>query len=180
MKLFERTGGHWIFYISVAYFVVGMFSIYNGADLTWAGPLYIFFLSMPFWFPPLGRSINLDVTWDQKMFNFFRQKPAKEFVDETSNVYNLPKPKAVPPVPEVTPPKKEDPAKIFYRLGLTDNNRVAFSMGYSEILMTHAGCQQMIDQLTFFQSQLYDDDGPNDDPDGGLPLPEEVEHKKVA
>ncbi len=179
MKLFERTGGHWIFYISVAYFVVGMFSIYNGADLTWAGPLYIFFLSMPFWFPPLGRSMNLDVTWDRKMFDFCRFIKNPKNTEQT-NVVKFPEPKAVAPMPEVKPPKKEDPAKIFYRLGLTDNNRVAFSMGYSEILMTHAGCQQMIDQLTFFQSQLYDDDGPSDDPDGGLPLPEETENKKAA
>ena len=182
MKLFERTGGHWIFYISVAYFVIGMISIYNGADLVWAGPLYVFFLAMPFWFPPLGRAINLDVTWDQKMFDFFRRKTAKEFVDEASNIYNLPKPKLVPPIPEVTPPKKEEPAKVYYRLGLTDNNRVAFSMGYSEITMNHAGCQQMIDQIKFFQSQLHDgnDDGGGPDGDGGEPVPVPEAERKAA
>ncbi len=64
---------------------------------------------------------------------------------------------------------------------LTDNNRVAFSMGYSEILMNHEGCQQMIDQLVFFQSQLYDENpNPDDDPDGGLPVPEETQDKKAA
>ncbi len=100
---------------------------------------------------------------------------------ENNKVVDFPKPKSVPPMPEVTPPKKEEPAKIFYRFGVTDNNRVAFSMGYSEILMTREGCQQMIDQLKFFQSQLQDEDNsPDNDPDGGLPLPEEVEHKKVA
>lgn len=111
------------------------------------------------------------------MFNFFRRKTAEEQIEEANNVYNLPKPKAVPPVPEV---KKEDPAKIYYRLGLTDNNRVAFSMGYSEITMNHEGCQQMIDQIKFFQSQLTEefDDGPNDDPDGGEPVP--VPEQKVA
>lgn len=108
------------------------------------------------------------------MFDFFRRKTAKEFVDEASNVYNLPRLKSVPPTPEVEPPK-EEPAKIFYRLGLTDNNRVAFSMGYSEITMNHAGVQQMIDQLKFFQSQIpEDDDIDPDDPDGGesVPVPE--------
>ena len=103
------------------------------------------------------------------MFDFFRSKTAKEYLDDAKdNVYTLPK-LVEPPKPE---PKKEDPAKIFYRLGLTDNNRVAFSMGYSEITMNREGVQQMIDQLTFFQSQLYDeDDTPTPDPDGGLPLP---------
>lgn len=106
------------------------------------------------------------------MFDFLRRRTAKDYLDEASNVYNLPKPTLVPPVPEVKPPKKEEEAKIYYRLGLTDNNRVAFSMGYSEITMNKEGVQQMIEQLTFFQSQLYDEtDSPNDDPDGGLPLP---------
>lgn len=178
MKLFERTGGHWIFYISVAYFVIGMFSIYNGADLIWAGPLYVFFLAMPFWFPPLGRAINLDVRWDMSFLSFLG---FGKMVKDGAEVLDFPKPKAVPKMPEVQPPApKEEPAKIYYRLGLTDNNRVAFSMGYSEITMNHAGCQQMIDQITFFQSQLYDEGGPTDDPDGGLPLPEESQDRKAA
>lgn len=106
------------------------------------------------------------------MFNWF----GKNSNETTSNVYNLP---ALKSVPEVELPKKEEPAKIYYRLGLTDNNRVALSMGYTEITMNYAGCQQMIDQLTFFQSQLYDEDnGPSDDPDGGLPLP--VPEQKAA
>ena len=97
-----------------------------------------------------------------------------KMVKDGAEVLEFPKPKAVP---YVEPPKpKEEPAKIFYRFGVTDNNRVAFSMGYSEILMTKEGCQQMIDQLTFFQSQLYDEDiVPTDDPDGGesVPMPEQ-------
>jgi len=110
------------------------------------------------------------------MFDFFRRKTAKEYMDEASNVYSLPKPALVPAAPE---PKKEEPAKIYYRLGLTDNNRVAFSMGYSEITMNHEGIQQMIDQLTFFQSQLYDeDDTTPPDPDGGEPVP--VPEQKAA
>lgn len=177
MKLFARTGGHWLFYISAVYFVASMWSLIAGVPAIWLAPMYVIFLAMPFWFPPLGRSINLLVDWDIKMFNFFRSKTAKDYLDETKdNVYNLPKPKAVPPMPEV---KKEEPAKIFYRLGLTDNNRVAFSMGYSEITMSRQGVQQMIDQLEFFQSQLTDeDDTPTPDPDGGLPLP--VPEQKAA
>ncbi len=171
--LFGRTGGHWLFYISAAYLVLGMVSVYNGAVSVWMGPLYIIFLSMPFWFPPLGRAINLDVDWDIKMFDWFKNK------DKESNVVKFPELKEVPKMPEVQPPKEKDPV-TFYRLGLTDNNRVSFQMGYTEITMNHEGCQQMIDQLTFFQSQLYDEGGPTDDPDGGLPLPEEVENKKAA
>ena len=57
------------------------------------------------------------------------------------------------PFPEPKP-EPEKPARTYYRLGLTDNNRVSFQMGYSEITMNRAGCRQVIDQLTFFMNQL--------------------------
>lgn len=152
-KLFGFSGGHWIFYISSAYFVVGMWSIYKGADLVWLGPLYVLFLAMPFWFPPLGRSMNLDVTWDIKMFDWFKKKD-----QQPSNVVKFPEPKAVPPMPEVEPPK-EEPSTIFYRFGVTNNNRLALQMGYSEITMSKQGVQNLIDQLEFFKNQLEDENG---------------------
>ena len=153
MKLFGRTGGYWLFWISAAYLVVGLASVFNGAGdgIVWLGPLYIFFLSMPFWFPPLGRSINLDVTWDKEMFDWFKGKDK-----EPTNVLPFPELKEVP---KVEPPKQEEePAKIFYRIGVTDKQRVAFSMGYSEITMNKKGVQQMIDQLTVFMDQIEDED----------------------
>lgn len=104
------------------------------------------------------------------MFDWFKKNKTP------SNVVPFPEPKEVPKMPYVEPP--EEPAKTFYRLGLTDNNRVSFQMGYSEITMNHAGCQQMVDQLAFFQSQLYDEGGPTDNPDGGLPLP--IPEQKAA
>lgn len=85
------------------------------------------------------------------MFNFFRRRTAKELMDEARETYTVPEVKA-PAVP------KEEPAKIFYRLGLTDNNRVAFSMGYSEVTMNREGCQQMIDQLTFYMNQITEEE----------------------
>lgn len=92
------------------------------------------------------------------MFDWFKGKKEAE----NDNVVNFPKPKAVPPMPEVEYPKKEEPAKIYYRLGLTDNNRVAFSMGYTEITMNKTGCQQMIDQIEFFMNQIYDEETQNE------------------
>lgn len=84
------------------------------------------------------------------MFDWFKK-------DKTSsNVVPFPEPKLVPPMPEVEPPK--EPAKVFYRIGVTDQNRIAFSMGYSEITMNRQGCQNMIDQLTFFMNQLQDEE----------------------
>lgn len=59
-----------------------------------------------------------------------------------------------PAPPPKNPSGEEKPAHVFYRLGITDNNRIAFTMGYSEITMSKEGCQQLIDQLTVFMNQL--------------------------
>jgi hypothetical protein len=89
-----------------------------------------------------------------KLFDFFTRKPK---VDD-SNVVKFPKlTQPIPPVPETIPPK-EEPAKIFYRFGVTDNNRLAFSMYYGEITMNKAGVQNLIDQLEFFKSQITDEE----------------------
>ena len=85
------------------------------------------------------------------MFDWFKNKEK-----DASNVVPFPEPKAVPPMPEVKPPEKQ--ATVFYRIGVTDQNRIAFSMGYSEITMSKAGVQNMIDQLEFFKSQLEDEE----------------------
>lgn len=152
MKLFERTGGYWIFYISLVYLIAGVWYLSIGADTVLLSPLYVLFLSMPFWFPPLGRAINLDVTWDKDMFDWFK----KDKPEGTTNVVPFPKPEAVP---YVEPPKEtEKPATIFYRFGITDKNRLAFQMGYSEITMNKQGVQNLIDQLTFFMNQLPDEE----------------------
>jgi len=73
---------------------------------------------------------------------------------DMSKVIPFPELKAVPtPEPEVG-----KPAKIFYRLGLTDNNRVALSMGIMEITMSKVGVEHMIQQLQVFRDQLTEDD----------------------
>lgn len=179
MKLFGRSSGYYLFWSGFVYFWVGIYLAFNDPELThYATMWWLLSLSVPLWCSPVARYFNMEPV----MFDFFRRKTAKEYMDEASNVYNLPKPKAVPPAPEVKPPKEEEekPAKIFYRFGITDNNRVAFSMGYSEITMNKAGCQQMIDQLEFFKSQLYDEDGNGGGPDGdgGEPIP--VPEQKAA
>lgn len=86
------------------------------------------------------------------MFDWFKKKAP-------SNVVPFPELKSVPQA-EPPAPKAEKPAQTFYRLGLTDNNRVSFQMGYSEITMNHEGCQQLIDQIAFFQSQLQEEQCP--------------------
>lgn len=85
------------------------------------------------------------------MFEFFKRKGK-----EDNKVIPFPEPKAVPPMPEVKPPK-EEPATIYYRFGITDNGRLAFQMGYSEITMNRTGVQNLIKQLEFFKDQMDED-----------------------
>ena len=84
-----------------------------------------------------------------KIFDFFTKKVVKE---EASNVVDFPK-----EYKEYIEPK-EKPATVFYRIGTTDNNRISFQMGYSEITMTRAGVDNLIRQLETFRDQLPGDD----------------------
>jgi hypothetical protein len=104
----------------------------------------------------------MDITWDQKMFNWFGKK------DYTmpKNVVPFPEQKSVPPIPEVKPPKApEKPATTFYRIGLTSDNRVSFQMGYSEITMNSRGVENMIAQLEIFLDQVRENEGTQDEND---------------
>jgi hypothetical protein len=74
--------------------------------------------------------------------------------DDMSKVIPFPALKAAPE-PE---PEPEKPGRVFYRLGLTDNNRVAISMYYGELTMNGAGVQRLIDQLEFYKNQLTEDE----------------------
>jgi hypothetical protein len=78
----------------------------------------------------------------------------EKIANDMSKVIPFPELKAAPP-PE---PEPEKPGRVFYRLGLSDNNRVALSMYYGEITMNGAGVQRLIDQLEFYKSQLSEDD----------------------
>jgi hypothetical protein len=77
------------------------------------------------------------------MFDWFKKS-------EYSNVVPFPEPKVVPP----PAPKEKDPS-IHYTIGHTDDNRIAFRIGYSTLTMNHVGVQQLIDQLELYKNQLY-------------------------
>jgi hypothetical protein len=75
---------------------------------------------------------------------------------DMSKVIQFPELKAVPPIPEVAQPKEESD-RVFYRLGLAENNRVALSMYYGEVSMNGEGVQSLIDQLEFYKSMLKEE-----------------------
>ena len=84
------------------------------------------------------------------MFDWFKKR-------DYSNVVKFPKPESVPYIE--LPAEPEKPAVTYYRIGITDNNRVSFLMGYSEITMNRQGVDNMIRQLEVFRDQLsYEDE----------------------
>jgi hypothetical protein len=82
------------------------------------------------------------------MFDFFRRnKTAKEYVEEANNVYNLPKPTAVPEIPG---PSASKDSPTVYRIGKTEDGKVTLSLGnYSGVVVTmnNAGVDHLIRML---------------------------------
>jgi hypothetical protein len=78
----------------------------------------------------------------------------EKIANDMSKVIQFPELKsAPPPMPEV-----EKPAHTYYRLGLTDNNRVSLVMGYSEVTFNAKGVDNLIAQLEVFRDQLDKDE----------------------
>jgi hypothetical protein len=146
MKLFGRTSGYYLFWTGFVYFWVGMYLAFTHAARPEFATLgFVLALSVPLWCPPVARHFNMEPL----MFDLFKRNKMPK------NVVPFPAPKSVAPTPQAEPPKeKEKPPHTYYRLGLTDNNRVSFSMGYSEITMSAAGIDSMIKLLESYRDLL--------------------------
>ena len=144
MKLFERTGGCWLFWWSAVYFIIGMIDLFvlktdlfPLTQLAWLG-----IIALPLVCNPLARWLNMK---ENHMFDWMKKnKMPKNVVP-----FPAPPPKLVEP-----PPEPEKPATTYYRLGITTNGRVSFQMGYSEITMNAGGIDNMIKQLECFRDQI--------------------------
>ena len=151
MKLFARSGGHWLFWSGFTYVsltAVVAFSPYS--DYTMCVQLvWLVMVALPLMCNPLARWLNMR---ENHMFDLFKKNKMPK------NVVPFPAPQAVP---KVEPPKEpEKPATTYYRLGITNNGRVSFQMGYSEITMNAGGIDNMIAQLECFRDQIlkYEND----------------------
>ena len=146
MKLFERSGGHWLFWSGFTYLsltVLVAFSPYS--DYTMLVQLvWLVMVALPLVCNPLARWLNMK---ENNMLDLFKKNKMPK------NVVPFPAPKVVEPV-EPPAPKEKDPA-IHYTIGHTDDNRVAFRLGYSTLVMNYQGVQTLIDQLELYQSQLH-------------------------
>lgn len=104
-----------------------------------------------------------------------------KMVEDGAKVLEFPKPKAVAPIPPVTPPKREP--KEHYRVGyVTETGMTTLTIlsnegwGSITLSMNREACEAMIRLLR----ATYDDSFSPDDPDGGEPLPVEESEAKVA
>lgn len=146
MKLFGRTSGYYLFWTGFIYFWVGMYFAFTQYALPELATLGLALtLSVPLWCPPVARYFNMEPV----MFDLFKKNKMPK------NVVPFPDPKVVEPV-EPPAPKEKDPA-IHYTIGHTDDNRVAFRLGYSTLMMNYQGVQTLIDQLELYQSQLHEE-----------------------
>lgn len=157
MKLFERHGGYWLFWVSLVYCIVAVSCViwYPNVSIPIVQLIWIVVLSLPLYFPPFGRWLNLDIEWDRKMFDWFGKKEIPKYIPEGLGV-----PRRKEQVEEKK--AKEPKVQTMYSIGLTDNNRVSLRMGYSEMTMNPQGVQNLIDQLELFKKQIMED-GPQND-----------------
>lgn len=84
------------------------------------------------------------------MFDWFKKN------NDSANVIPFPEPKEHPKMPYIAPPapKQEPNPQVYYTFGLTDDDRITFTMGYTTLTMTSAGVQELIDQLEFFKKRI--------------------------
>ena len=146
MKLFERSGGHWLFWSGFTYLsltALVAFSPYSDYTML-VQFVWLVMVALPLVCNPLARWLNMK---ENNMLDLFKKNKMPK------NVVPFPAPKAVAPV-EPPAPKEKDPA-IHYTIGHTDDNRIAFRLGYSILMMNYAGVQTLIDQLEMYQSQLH-------------------------
>jgi len=146
MKLFARSGGHWLFWSGFTYVsltAVVAFSPYR--DYTMLVQLVWFILiALPLVCNPLARWLNMR---ENTMFDWMK----KNKIPENVVPFPAPRPRLVEPPPES---KEKDPT-TYYTIGHTDDNRVTMRMGYTTLTMNSAGVQNLIDQLELYQRQLH-------------------------
>jgi hypothetical protein len=67
MKLFGRSGGYWLFWISFVYLVVGFVNIflYNFVESAYVQMVYILILSLPLVIKPFADYLNMRTIWEK-------------------------------------------------------------------------------------------------------------------
>ena len=141
LKLFGRTAGYYLFWAGAIYLTVGLINIqYKFVESTVLSMVWVLCLLIPLTVPPVADYFNMTTIWPKR-------KP--EVSDYKDNVYNLPTPKAVPPMPKVEEPVENN--KPCYQVGKTEDGRVTLRMGtdtmWSQVVMNNDGVDVLIAML---------------------------------
>jgi hypothetical protein len=81
------------------------------------------------------------------MFDWFKKSDYKNVVPL------FPEPKAVP---YIEPPKEKE--QEYYSIGVTSEGKMTFKTGITTLTMTRKGCEDLIEQLTVFKNQMYEEE----------------------
>ena len=144
--IWQPTAGYWLFYASALYLAIGMYSIFieKFAPFELIECAWLCIIALPLVCNPLARWLNMK---ENRMFDWLK---GKNKMPENVVPFPTPAPKLVEP-----PPAPKPEPKTYYTFGLTDDNRVSFTMGYTTLTMNATGVDQLITQLEFFRDQLY-------------------------
>lgn len=66
MKLYGRTGGYWLFWVSVIYLALGFVDVFvsDFVQDPWLQVVYVVVISLPLYIPPLARYFNMKLIWE--------------------------------------------------------------------------------------------------------------------
>jgi hypothetical protein len=68
MKMFGRSGGYWLFWMSAIYLVAGFIQIYVyefSPRLEYIQAVWVVSLSLPLWIKPMAQWLNIKTIWEQ-------------------------------------------------------------------------------------------------------------------
>jgi len=149
MKLFARSGGHWLFWSGVLYLsVTVLVALSPYRDYTMLVELvWLVMVALPLVCNPLARWLNMK---ENTMFDLFKKNKMPK------NVVPFP---ASPPKLVEPPPEPKKPPVTYYSLGMNSDNRLEFKMGYSAISMNYGGITNLIEQLEVYKKQLAQYEG---------------------
>jgi len=144
MKLFARSGGHWLFWSGFLYLGLTAIVVYSPyRDYTvFVQSVWLALVALPLVCNPLARWLNMK---ENNMLDWMKKNKMPENV--------VPFPTPAPKLVEPPAPPKPEP-KTYYTFGLTNDNRVSFTMGYTTLTMNDVGVDQLITQLEFYKDQL--------------------------
>jgi hypothetical protein len=144
MKLFARSGGHWLFWSGFLYLSLTAIVVYSPyRDYTvFVQSVWLALVALPLVCNPLARWLNMK---ENNMLDWMKKNKMPENV--------VPFPTPAPKLVEPPAPPKPEP-KTYYTFGLTNDNRVSFTMGYTTLTMNDVGVDQLITQLEFYKDQL--------------------------